>query len=136
MSIEADIAFLDDPDRLKADDVDGAIGELSTFHQVNGVYAEGVHIDTAACLPPGWRNRLISWPLRSSEPAAPRFLDPHDLAIAKLGAAREKGLAIVDALIRVSLLHLVVLEQRRALLPEEHALGRARNSNFLASYAN
>ncbi|WP_193106111.1 hypothetical protein [Brachybacterium sp. FME24] len=116
--------------------MDGAIGELSTFHQVNGVYAEGVHIETAVYLPPGWRNRLISWPLRSSEPAAPRFLDPHDPAIAKLGAAREKDLAFVDALIRVSLLHLVVLEQRCALLPEEHALVRARISNFLASYAN
>lgn len=40
-SIEADIAFLYDADRSKADDVEGAIGELSAFHQTNGVYAEG-----------------------------------------------------------------------------------------------
>lgn len=40
-SIEADIAFLDDPDRMKADEVEGAIGEMSTFHQTNGVYAGG-----------------------------------------------------------------------------------------------
>jgi hypothetical protein len=32
MSMEADIAFLDDPDRSKADDVEGAIGEMSPFH--------------------------------------------------------------------------------------------------------
>ncbi len=30
-SIEADIAFLDDPDRTKADAVEGSIGELSSF---------------------------------------------------------------------------------------------------------
>jgi hypothetical protein len=41
-SIEADIAFLNDPDRQKADRVDGAIGELSAFHDTNGFYAEGV----------------------------------------------------------------------------------------------
>lgn len=46
-SMEADIAFLDDPDRFKADQVEGAIGELSTFHLNNGFYAEGVHIETA-----------------------------------------------------------------------------------------
>lgn len=47
LSREADIAFLDDPDRAKADAVDGAIGEMSSFHHVNRVYAEGVHIDVA-----------------------------------------------------------------------------------------
>lgn len=92
-SMEADIAFLDDPDRAKADEVEGAIGELSTFHQTHGYYAEGVHVETARYLPHGWRTRLISWPLRASEPAEPRFLEPHDLAIAKLGAARDKDRA-------------------------------------------
>lgn len=134
-SIEADIAFLDDPDRIKADDVEGAIGEMSTFHQINGVYAEGVHIETATCLPPGWRGRLISWSLRSSEPADPHFLDPYDLAIAKLGAGREKDLAFVDALIRADLLTLTVLQDRCALLPDTHALQRRRISSFLAHYS-
>jgi hypothetical protein len=32
-SIEADVAFFDDPDDAKADLVDGAIGELSGFHR-------------------------------------------------------------------------------------------------------
>jgi len=134
-SIEADIAFLDDADRSKADDVEGAIGELSAFHQTNGVYAEGVHIDTAIYLPPGWRDRLNRWPLRASEPADPRFVEPHDLAIAKLGARREKDLGFVDALIRASLLDLTVLHKRCALLPDEHALVRRRISGFLANYS-
>lgn len=98
--MEADIAFLNDPDRTKADDVEGAIGEMSSFHQMYGMYAEGVHVTTAVYLPSGWRDRLVSWPLRSSEPADPHFLEPHDLAIAKLGAAREKDREFVDALIR------------------------------------
>lgn len=38
-SIEADIAFLNDADRAKADQVEGAIGEYSSFHEMNGVYS-------------------------------------------------------------------------------------------------
>ena len=48
-SQEADLAFLDDPDRYKADQVEAAIGEMSAFHDQNGVYAEGIHVDTATC---------------------------------------------------------------------------------------
>ena len=97
-SMEADIAFLEDPNHPKDDAVEGAIGELSAFHMANGIYAEGAHTDTAIYLPPGWRHRLRRWPLRWSDPADPRLLDPHDLAVAKLGAARPKDLTFVDAL--------------------------------------
>jgi hypothetical protein len=38
-SMEVDVAFFDDPDDRKADQVDGAIGELSLFHETNGYYA-------------------------------------------------------------------------------------------------
>lgn len=51
-SIEADLAFLDDPADEKADQVDGAIGELSQFHETYGYYAQGVSLDTAI-LPSG-----------------------------------------------------------------------------------
>lgn len=43
-SIEADLAFLDDPADEKADQVDGAIGELSKFHETYGYYAQGVSV--------------------------------------------------------------------------------------------
>ena len=46
MSMEADVAFLDDQDRAKADLVTGAIGEDSNFHQLRGYYAEGIHVDS------------------------------------------------------------------------------------------
>lgn len=134
-SIEADIAFLNDPDRIKADDVEGVLGELSPFHQTNGVYAEGVHVETAVYLPSGWRDRLIGWPLRSSQPANPHFLEPHDLAIAKIGASREKDLGFVNALIRADLLSLATLRQRCALVPDEYSFVRERIKSFLASYS-
>lgn len=134
-SMEADIAFLDDPGRSKADQVDGAIGEMSAFHDTHGVYAEGVHIETAVYLPPGWQDRMISWQLRSSEPADPHFLEPHDLAISKLGAAREKDLAFVDALIVAELLDVVTLRERCSLLPDEHDVVRERIDGFLTRYA-
>lgn len=70
MSMEADIAFLNDPDRRKADDVEGAIGEMSAFHETNQVCAEGTHIDTAE-LPAGWRDRLVSWNVSPANPPTP-----------------------------------------------------------------
>ncbi|MGH3524345.1 MAG: DUF6036 family nucleotidyltransferase [Mycobacterium sp.] len=115
-SQEVDIAFLDDPDRQKADHVDAAIGEMSDFHSRNGVYAEAVHIDTAV-LPEGWWDRVVRWDLESSRPAEPNFLDPHDLAVSKLAAGREKDKAFVAAMIRAGLLDVAVLRHRVTLLP-------------------
>ena len=39
LSMEADVAFFDDADNHKSDLVDGAIGELSPFHEMYGYYA-------------------------------------------------------------------------------------------------
>jgi hypothetical protein len=60
-SIEVDVAFFDDPEDRKADRVDGAIGELSAFHESYGYYAQGVSVSTAV-LPAGWRDRLVPTP--------------------------------------------------------------------------
>ena len=46
-SIEADIAVLVDSEETKSDVVDGAIGELSRFHETYGVYGQGVGVSTA-----------------------------------------------------------------------------------------
>lgn len=115
-SMEADIAFIDDPDRTAADLVEGALGELSSFHEANGFYAEGIHVDTAV-LPTGWRARLVGWDLSSSDPAQPKFLDRHDLAVAKLAAGREKDFAFVRALLCQQMLDPDVIRARVALLP-------------------
>lgn len=115
-SQEADIAFLDDPDRDKSDQVEAAIGEMSRFHEEYGVYAEGVHVSTAI-LPDGWRDRLVLWDLASSRPANPHFLEPHDLAVSKLAAGREKATAFVHALISAKLLDVAAIRQRASSLP-------------------
>lgn len=134
-SMEADIAFLDDQDRRKADSVEGAIGEMSGFHEQFGVYAEGVHVETAAYLPAGWRGRLTTWELRASEPAEPLFLEPHDLAVSKLGAGRPKDFLFVDALIRAGLLDVPTLMERAALLAPEHSVVANRIERHLDAYA-
>ena len=57
-SIEADVAFFDDPHNDKCDQVDMDIGEDSQFHVTFGYYAQGVDVSTAT-LPPGWRERIV-----------------------------------------------------------------------------
>lgn len=132
-SLEADIAFLDDPKRIKADKVEGAIGEFSGFHTMNGFYAEGIHLETAV-LPVGWRQRLVRWDLQSSYPATPHFLDPHDLAVSKLIAGREKDIAFVNALIKAALIDVNTLIERAKLVEDNEMLRRERVIASLGSY--
>ena len=66
-SMEVDVAFLNDPDDQKANLVDGAIGELSPFHEMYGYYAQGVSVSTAV-LPDGWRKRLVVVESQSTQP--------------------------------------------------------------------
>jgi hypothetical protein len=124
MSVEADVAFFDDPDAVKADQVDGAIGEMSPFHQMNSYYAQGVEI-TTAILPDGWRDRLVRFDSHSAEPAAALCLERHDLVISKLAARREKDHAFSFALIAAELVSVDVLLERAAALPAEHGIARA-----------
>lgn len=133
-SMEADIAFLDDPDRVKADQVEAAIGEMTPFHETNAIYAEGLHIDTAM-LPIGWRERLVRWDLQSSGPARPLFLEPHDLAVAKLAAGREKDMAFVGALIEVGLIdHREVQRRAKWLSGPADPVSSQRIETFLHRY--
>jgi len=74
-SIEVDVAFFDDPGDRKADQVDGAIGELSPFHESFGYYAQGVGVSTAV-LPEGWRDRLVVVETASTAPGRGYLLDP------------------------------------------------------------
>lgn len=87
MSVEADLAWRNDPDAAKADDVDGAIGEGSQFHSEWGYYAQGVEISTAV-LPAGWEDRVEVFHRDDTEHTWARCLEPHDLCISKLVAGR------------------------------------------------
>jgi len=114
MSMEADVAFLDDQDWAKADLVTGAIGEDSNFHQLRGYYAEGIHVETAT-LPEGWRDRLITQPVPagSNGPGVlASFLERHDLVVAKLAAFREKDVRFVTELAAAGLIDIQIARER------------------------
>ncbi len=72
--------------------IEGSLGELSPFHQSFGYHADGVSSNTAI-LPRGWEQRLTSLSNENTGGAIGWCLDPHDLAISKLAARREKDLA-------------------------------------------
>lgn len=124
-SIEADLAFFDDPDGTKADRVDGAIGELSRFHESFGYYAQGVSVTTAV-LPVGWQERTIDFVPPGAAPTRARSLEPHDCVVAKLVAGREKDFAFASALIRAGLVDPDVLVARLRDLPTAEQASVAR----------
>jgi len=65
------------------------IGQFSPFHEQFGYYADPVDENTAT-LPKGWKGRLVHLPPGDTEGVRALCLDPHDLAIAKYVADREK----------------------------------------------
>lgn len=74
-----------------------AIGQDSPFHEQYGYYADPVEEGTAI-LPTGWRGRLVNLPPGDTEGVQGLCLEPHDLAIAKYVARREKDLEFNRAL--------------------------------------
>lgn len=96
-SMEADIYPKNNPE--KADKIDVAIGEGSSFHEVHGYYAQGVGVKTAV-LPKGWERRLIAVNNENTSGVTGYCLEVHDLAISKIIAMRPKDLEFVQQLVR------------------------------------
>lgn len=86
-SAEADIYPLNAP--AKADEIDGAIGEGSRFHEMNGYYAQGVGPDTAV-LPEGWIRRVERIQNDNTNGRIAYCLGTIDLFMAKAVANRDK----------------------------------------------
>lgn len=129
VSIEADIAFFDDSNDEKADQVDGAIGEASMFHSQFGCYGQGTGLSTAK-LPKGWEDRLVPFEWGDTGGANAVCLEPHDLVLAKLVAGREKDYEFADALIDRGLVAPEVLLKRVDDLPVVGGIKR-RVRNFI-----
>ena len=91
-----------------------AIGYLSSFHETFGYYADPVD-ENAATLPKGWKSRLVNLPPGNTEGVKGLCLEPHDLAIAKYAASREKDLILTRELVRRGLLS---AERLRTLLDQ------------------
>jgi len=113
VSIEADIYPRQAP--AKSDLIDGAIGELSMFHQTFGYYAHGVD-ETTATLPAGWVDRLVPLVNANTGGATGWCLEVHDLAVSKLVAGREKDLDFVRVLVRERMVDPALLEKRVTML--------------------
>jgi hypothetical protein len=99
-----------------------AIGVYSQFHEAFGYYADPVDEKTAT-LPKGWKARLVNLPSGDTEGVKGLCLEPHDLAISKYVAAREKDLHFTQVLARRAL---VSEERLRALLEQTPVSERVR----------
>jgi hypothetical protein len=93
-SAEVDLIVKHDASRTEWLNV---IGQDSTFHEQFGYYADPVD-ETTATLPKGWKARLVNLPAADTGGVAGLCLDPHDLAIAKYVACREKDIVFTREL--------------------------------------
>jgi hypothetical protein len=118
VSIEADVFSLRNSE--DSDLIDGSIGEGSPFHQTFGYYAHGVAADTAV-LPSGWKDRLVSFRNQNTGGGTGLCLEPHDLAVSKLVAGREKDLSFIGGLLRHRLVRLDTIRERLASTPLDAA---------------
>ena len=133
VSIEADIYPRQAP--AKSGLIDGAIGELSMFHQTFGYYAHGVD-ETTATLPAGWSDRLVPLANDNTGGATGWCLEVHDLAVSKLVAGRDKDLDFVRVLLRERIVDPALLEERVTMLSDPGGvrdLARSRLSQVLRS---
>ncbi len=85
------------------------IGVYSQFHDTFGYYADPIDERTAT-LPKGWRGRLVNLPPGNTEGVAGLCLEPHDLALEKYVASREKDRIFTRELARRG-----ILSQQRLL---------------------
>lgn len=128
LSMEADIAFRNDPDEEKADRVDGAIGEGSSFDIEFNYYGQGVSVSTAV-LPAGWEKRVVPYDREDAHPSRAVCVEVHDLVVSKLVAGREKDIEFAISLIRAGLVDSDTLFERAGKLDEPGAvIKRVRSS--------
>lgn len=108
-SVEADLMIPDSADKTEM--VEGAIGELSSFHDTFGYYAQGVDLTTSR-LPEGWENRLVEICNENTNGISGLCLEIHDLIISKLYAGRKKDIDFFKAALDIGLLSRETLAER------------------------
>jgi hypothetical protein len=105
-SAEADLIA---PNHVERTEWLNVIGQDSPFHQEFGYYADPVEEGTAI-LPSGWKGRLVNLPPGDTGGVRALCLEPHDLAISKYVAGRDKDRHFNRELVRRGL-----LERKRLL---------------------
>jgi len=96
MSAEVDLFASKAPD---ATELLNEIGVDSPFHMTHGFYADPIDEGTAT-LPRGWKGRLVNLPAGDTGGVKGLCLEPHDLAIAKYVARRDKDKIFTEELAR------------------------------------
>ena len=110
LSMEADLVVFGD-DGTMSDLIDGALGELSMFHDTHGIYAQGVSESTAV-LPDGWRGRLVPYRNANTGGTVAWCLEIHDLWISKAVAGRDKDKQFCTSLLDMGSADVEVLAAR------------------------
>jgi hypothetical protein len=133
-SMEVDVFPRHHPER--ADEIDGAIGDGSRFHETYAYYAHGVGPETAIA-PAGWEQRLVRVELppinRGSRSVVAWCIEVHDLVLAKLAAGRTHDLEFVEEAIRFHLVSADQLWLGVDLMPDSHReLTRDRLTRLIA----
>jgi hypothetical protein len=111
VSIEADVYPKNHPERAEL--IEGAIGELSMFHETFGYYADGVGPETAT-LPDGWSDRLIAVRGPGTAGNTGWAVEIHDLLISKYVAGRDKDRRFTRAALAHGLASIETLRARLA----------------------
>ena len=121
VSLELDVFPRNHPER--ADDIDGALGDGSPFHQTYGYFAHGVGPE-AVVAPAGWQDRLVRLEvparLRPGGTATAWCMEAHDLVLAKLAAGRPHDVEFVREAIRAGLVDVPRLRLGVELVPASH----------------
>ena len=113
-SVEVDVQPRNNPEAV--DLIDGALGELSPFHNLYGFYVQGISI-SAATLPVGWEERTIRIQNRNTRGNTGFCLESHDIAASKLKAFRDKDRDFVRTLLVEKLINADILRERIKSLP-------------------
>ncbi|MFN0155689.1 MAG: DUF6036 family nucleotidyltransferase [Gaiella sp.] len=120
-SSEVDLYPRTQPDR--ADEIDGAIGEGSPFHESYHYYAHGVGPETSI-LPAGWEDRLVKLDLpahKAGERAVGWCISASDVVLSKLAAGRPQDFEFAKNAIGAGLGDATQLELGVDLMPASHS---------------
>jgi hypothetical protein len=131
MSAEVDLIAKAHPSRTEWLN---AIGQDSPFHEQFGYYADPVDEKTAI-LPKGWKSRLVNLPAGDTEGVRALCLDPHDLAIAKYVARREKDVVFTRELARRGIVKERQLLALLAVTPVSQEVRKRIGDDIAADFA-
>jgi hypothetical protein len=127
MSIDVDCYTRADPGRIF--DLEGALGEGSTFEQEHGFYLDPVSPELPT-LPDQWEYRLV--PVQLEEQIVVSFLDPNDAAVSKYARCDLRDREWIRAGLEGGILSAPIIESRFRQTPFFDDAERERACKALA----